>query len=230
MAAYVFDYLSERSLPPSAVRLLTPLPRHFAKPRFWRSAMALARGMESLLWVVSIGCAAHATPIPTGRLDDDRLARLEAASANLERAIEVERRRQRQLALNATKRSEAPLATVPETVRRVGAVERLVVMNRPLNSEGSIARVAPALQADAQPPQAGALRNVSGEQRARRLQQNFFFPPQKTAQEISQLQMTIARVTHAKCSGFGSASTANNSSARRFPAKLQLAKPDLAAL
>ena len=135
--------------------------------------MALARGMESLLWVVSIGCAAHATPIPTGRLDDDRLARLEAASANLERAVEVERRRQRQLALSATKRSDA--ATVPPPVRRVGAVERLVVMSRPLNSEGSIARMAPALQADALPPQAGALRSVSGEQRARRLQ--IFYPP-----------------------------------------------------
>ena len=42
----------------------------------------------TLHWVLS---AAHATSIPTTRLDAGRLAKLEAASANLERAVEVER-------------------------------------------------------------------------------------------------------------------------------------------
>ena len=159
---------------PARSGLFPPL---FGPNSAWRSVMRLARAMESLLWILAtIGCTAHATPIPTGRLNDDRLARLEAASANLERAVEAERSlRQRRLALAAAKRSDAQLVTLAPAVRRVHALERLTAMNRPLGGQASSARVAPLPQADALPPQAGALRSVRGEQRKRRLQ--IVYPP-----------------------------------------------------
>eukprot|EP00964_Phaeocystis_antarctica_P052180 scaffold30527_cov33-Phaeocystis_antarctica.AAC.2 len=149
----------------------------------WRSVMQLARAVESLLWLLALGCTAHATPIPTGHLDADRLGKLEAASANLERAVEAEHLRlgasaaaeralrQRHLALAAVKeRSDTRLVGLAPTVRRVHALERLTIMNRPLGASASTAPVAPPSHAGALPPPAGALTSVRSERRRRRLQ------------------------------------------------------------
>ena len=62
------------------------------------SDFRLARRMLALRWAALhwIVSTAHATSIPTTRLDAGRLAKLEAASANLEEAVELERTRRLQ--------------------------------------------------------------------------------------------------------------------------------------
>ena len=66
----------------------------------------LALRWAALHWIVS---TAHATSIPTSRLDAGRLAKLEAASANLEEAVELERtRRLKKELLAGARRSGQP--------------------------------------------------------------------------------------------------------------------------